>query len=115
MKADEIRIAIAETQCAKWYLHASGYSWLSFSKLDDHPQWSPVEKPVDVSKIVIGDSVPDYHGSMDAIVRMVSAMPIAKKMAVLYKLFVITGIEYVLFATPSQWCEAVLREAGLWK
>jgi hypothetical protein len=112
----EQNIAIAETQGAKWYLHASGYSWLSFSKLDDHPQWSPIEKPSDASKIVVGDSVPDYHGSLDAIVPVVRAMPTAKKTAVLCVLCANTAdTEAALTATPAQWCEAVLREEGLWK
>lgn len=118
MTENEINIAIAETQGAKWYLHASGYSWLSFGKLDDHPQWSPIEKPSDLSKILIGNSVPDYHGSLDAIVPVVRAMPIHKQSKVVDILDRKLGhpsITLICLATPAQWCEAVLREAGLWK
>jgi len=120
MKSYEINTAIAETQGAKWYLHASGYSWLSFSALDEHPRWKAIEKPSDLSEVVIGESVPDYHHSLDAIVPVVRAMPYDKIHNVLKAL---GHVRYHAkefgdmdaLATPAQWCEAVLREAGLWK
>lgn len=68
MSPEEKRIAIANACGAKWYLHDSGCTWLSFKNLaNQFPSWRWTEAPADSSKIVIGDTIPDYPGSSDAI------------------------------------------------
>jgi hypothetical protein len=53
--------------------------------------------------------------TLDAIVPVARAMPTAKKMAVIQILSTLSGSDHFTLSTPAQWCEAVLREAGLWK
>lgn len=58
---------------------------------------------------------PNYHGSLDAIAPVVRAMPRLKRVKVITELAGICLGQVICLATPDQWCEAVLREAGLWK
>jgi hypothetical protein len=59
--------------------------------------------------------IPNYHGSLDAIVPVVRAMPMAKQDIVLIALIDMSNYRASHLATPAQWCEAVLRAEGLWK
>jgi len=66
---------------------------------------------------------PNYHGSLDAIVPVVRAMIFSRRHAVFAQLREIQKFQSGLYPAPNglllstaaQWCEAVLREAGLWK
>ena len=60
-----------------------------------------------------GNELPNYHGSLDAIVPVVRDMPRAKKMAVIQILSTLAGSDHFTLATPAQWCEAALRAKGL--
>jgi len=62
-----------------------------------------------------GRHILDYHGSLDAIVPVVRAMPRAKQDIVLIMLIDPSNYRASHLATPAQWCEAVLRAEGLWK
>jgi len=58
--------------------------------------------------------LPDYHGSLDAIVPVVRSMPFLERLSVLARLEAIAdSSEDALLATPAQWCEAYLRAKGL--
>ena len=64
------------------------------------------------------DMVPDFHGSLDAIVPVVRAMDDDSRSQVvcwLFRLSVQGPLFSSHFATPSQWCEAYLKAKGLWK
>lgn len=58
---------------------------------------------------------PNYHGSLDAIVPVVRAMPDLKRAKVIMELASICLGQVICLATPAQWCEAYLRAEGLWK
>lgn len=94
MTPNEINIAIAETQ--GWKICEA--NWIGFTDRNPSPR-----------------TFPNYHGSLDAIVPVVRAMPYLRKKAILHKLFNLTGSDYVSLATPAQWCEAYLKAEGLWK
>lgn len=121
MKADEINAAIAKAQGWKRTEFPNknkigqdlsrGIVWCEWTHpilrpVDDDPGYDPWHSQI---------ALPNYHGSLDAIVPVVRAMPYLRKKAVLHKLFVLTSNEYVSLATPAQWCEAYLKAEGLWK
>ena len=62
-----------------------------------------------------GNSIRDYHGSLDAIVPVVRDMPDYKRMKAIMELASICLGQVICLATPAQWCEAYLRAEGLWK
>lgn len=60
--------------------------------------------------------IPNYHGSLDAIVPVVRALPYLEWDDVMIELMHMSeeaGHEMAL-ATPAQWCEAYLNAKGLW-
>jgi hypothetical protein len=60
--------------------------------------------------------LPNYHGSLDAIVPVIRAMYRFDQDKVLTQLHkIIRWQELAITATPAQWCEAYLRAKSLWK
>lgn len=71
MSPEEKRIAIAEACGAKWWLYDSGYTWLMSGELKDTQfnkagRWTKSGTPKDPSKIVVGNSIPDYLNDLNA-------------------------------------------------
>ena len=66
MTDGEKRVRIAELCGAKWYLFASGYTWLSLTDLSYSEQWTAALKPADSSRIVMGNTIPDYLNDLNA-------------------------------------------------
>ena len=99
MNADEINIAIAETQ--GWRIHPM-----------DRFIVVPPNSPHSVQPL---NTIPNYRGSLDAIVPVVRAMPDLKRAKVIIELASICFGQVICLATPSQWCEAYLKAEGLWK
>ena len=54
-------------------------------------------------------SIPDFHGSLDAIVPVIRALDEDDFESVM------DWLGYRVLATPAQWSEAYLRWKGLWK
>jgi len=97
MTPDEINAAIAETQ--GWKICEA--NWLGFTDRNPSPR-----------------RIPNYHGSLDAIVPVVRAMERGEMVQVimhLYHMMPITPVFNCYLSTPAQWCEAYLKAKGLWK
>jgi hypothetical protein len=67
---------------------------------------------------------PNYHGSLDAIVPVVRAMPVTcengdrrhkDQVSVAIELGLICFPYPACLAAPAQWCEAYLKAEGMWK
>jgi len=58
-------------------------------------------------------ALPNYHGSLDAIVPVVRALPEDDQESVFDWLDV--KASFNCMATPAEWCEAYLKWKGLWK
>ena len=58
--------------------------------------------------------IPNYHGSLDAIVPVIREMHANQRYDFYTHLIRICKYETFL-ATPAQWCEAYLRAKSLWK
>jgi hypothetical protein len=100
MKPEEINKAIAET---------CGFKFIQRS--------CKKMKGVSVTSDGYLVEIPNYHGSLDAIVPVVRALKSECIHKVAYLLFQIT-LHGPMFsshlATPAQWCEAYLKAKGLW-
>lgn len=121
MTPEAQRIAIAKALGAKWYLFDSGHTWISFRDLTEKPafsgMWSAVELPIDLAKIMIGDSVPDYPNDLNACREMENVLGVLElngQHGYRYALIDLVGSEYWR-ASAAQRCEAFLRTKGIWK
>ena len=94
----EINIAIAETQ---------GWTYIERIAFTGIPKGSRGNADARV--------IPNYHGSLDAIVPVVRAMTAYKKAKVICALADMCFGHALCLATPAQWCDAYLRAEGLWK
>ena len=99
MNANEINIAIAETQ--GWRRNPNKHTSPSLDWIGPSEQraYGP----------------PNYHRSLDAIVPVVRAMPDFKRMKAITALADMCFGHALCLATPAQWCEAYLKAEGLWK
>lgn len=62
--------------------------------------------------------IPNYHGSLDAIVPVIRAMPDAERSKVIDALISLNlkrSCQDDFLATPDEWCECYLKSKGLWK
>ena len=60
--------------------------------------------------------IPNYHGSLDAIVPVIRELDYFEKDAVFNELWLLSpNFKEAILATPAQWCEAYLRAKSLWK
>lgn len=125
MNADEINAAIAETQ--GWRIKSIG--GCNYLVPPDTGVWKGSfdhfhDRIVGLKKVhslkefftrYAHAVTPNYHGSLDAIVPVVRAMPDLKRAKVIIELVSICLGQVICLATPAQWCEAYLRSEGLWK
>ncbi len=64
------------------------------------------------------EGIPNYYGSLDAIVPVVREMDdtaMAQVIVELHRLSIEGQLFSCYVATPAQWCEAYLKSKGLWK
>ena len=106
MKPEEINKAIAES-----------VGWVKDMQCLDHDESDSIGWRNPKGQGPFGDCyLPNYHGSLDAIVPVVRAMPYLEWDDVMIELMHMSeeaGHEMAL-ATPAQWCEAYLKAKGLW-
>ena len=102
---DQINSAIAES--LGWIPHL-----LSNGEKMNPPRWIPCGGNGEFSHTQ--KTMPNYHGSLDAIVPVVRALDSDDIETVIEWLMDITK-GFCALATPAEWCEAYLQWKGLWK
>ena len=114
MNADEINAAIAESV---------GYYQGTWTRDERGRPMVPVQRWFHDSigpEYLRGNpiAIPNYHGSLDAIVPVVRAMDdesMAQVALQLHRIAMARPLFSCYVATAAQWCEAYLKSLNLWK
>jgi len=125
MSPEKQRIKIALSLGARWYLLGSGWTWLSMKDLlFSSTAWKLVDAPNDISKVTIGESVPNHLSDLNACAAMEATLTTDECWLYNRALDEILGTaggigsgaidQWKWHATAPQRCEAFLKCRNLW-